>query len=264
MAYNAFGGFPSRFQSLDTGDDVNPHRNYKNHVYLVYIHINKINGDVYVGITHHMNPSRRWGSRGNYYGNSVKFIRAIKKYNWDNFEHIVLCRTTKERAIVMEKAMIAHYKRLGKSYNLADGGEGTDCITEQNREAIRKRMNTNHPWKGRHHTLEARAKISEALRKRVMKESTRQKLAEKVWSKMSGIHKFIKPETFERFRQMKSRPVFQLDLEGNIINEFPSVMVAEDSCCNGKRGNHISDVCNGKRKTAHGYKWKYKEERSNT
>ena len=30
---------------------------------------------------------------------------------------------------------------------------------------------------------------------------------------------------------------------------------------NGKKQNHIADVCNGKRKTAYGYKWIYKERR---
>ena len=39
-------------------------------------------------------------------------------------------------------------------------------------------------------------------------------------------------------------------------NEFPSATEAERLL--GVKGKHISCCCNGKRKTAYGYKWSYK------
>lgn len=229
--------------------------------YIVYMHINKLNGNVYVGITHYSNPNKRWGYSGQKYNHSTKFLNAIRKYGWQNFDHIVLCRTTKDRAIVMEKTLIFHYKRLGISYNLADGGEGTECITDKNRKVISERMRNNHPMKGKHHTPEAKALISEAGRHRVMKETTRQKLSEKVWNSMSNIHTFVTPEGRKRISEKLSMPVLQLDLSGNILREFPSTIEADKYINNGKRQNHIADVCNGKRKSAHGYVWAYKQER---
>lgn len=48
--------------------------------------------------------------------------RAILKYGWNNFEHIILCKTSKDRAIVLEQYLIRHYKRKGLSYNISNGG----------------------------------------------------------------------------------------------------------------------------------------------
>lgn len=55
----------------------------------------------------------------------------------------------------------------------------------------------------------------------------------------------------------KPKSVVQLDLDGNIINEFQSVGKA--SQITGITRDNISRVCNGIRNTAGGYKWKYKK-----
>jgi group I intron endonuclease len=275
MAYNAIGGFPAQQHSttrtdwvgkckdkvLETKEIKDIHRKHENHVFLVYLHINKINKHVYVGITHHANPNKRWGYSGQLYTHCRKFLNAIKKYGWNNFEHIILCRTNKERAITLERTLIAHYKRLGISYNIADGGEGAQAISRETKELLHKIKSANPPMKGKHHTPEARALIAEAGKNRVMKESTRKLLQEKVWSKMKGVHREISEEARKKMSKSRSFPVLQLDLEGNVIREFKSTIEADKFFSNGKRQNHIADVCNGKRNTAHGYKWAYKEER---
>ena len=280
MAYNAIGGFPPQQLSfnkkredwlgkcknpnLGTEELSDPHRKYDNHVFLVYMHINKINGKVYVGITHHANPNRRWGYSGQKYTHCVKFLNAIKKYGWDNFDHYVICRTDKEKAKAIEITLIAHYKKLGISYNLSDGGDGAESITEANRKAISERMQKNHPMKGKHHTPEARAKISEANRKRVYTEEQKEQLrkaGELGRKKMKDRGWKRSEESIKKQVEKISKPVLQLDLSGNILREFPSTRVADEYMNHGKRCNHIADVCNGKRQTANGYRWKYKEER---
>lgn len=54
-----------------------------------------------------------------------------------------------------------------------------------------------------------------------------------------------------------SKAVLQFTLDDIFVKEYPSTMqVARElgfSC------GHICECCKGKRKTAHGYKWKYKE-----
>lgn len=248
---------------LETNEFSDPHRQYNNHVYLVYMHVNKINGKVYVGITHHVNPNKRWGYSGQHYNHCNKFVNAINKYGWNNFEHIILCRTNKDKAIVLERTLIAHYKRLGISYNLADGGEGTECITEENRKKLSERMRTNHPMKGKHHTTETRAKISEAGKRRVYTEEQRRQIArvgELGRETMKKRGYWIPEEGIKRIIEKNSKPVLQLDLDGNVIAEFASATIADKSFSNGK-GHHIGSVCNGKRNTAYGFKWRYKEER---
>ena len=68
---------------------------------------------------------------------------------------------------------------------------------------------------------------------------------------------YIPPHS-QRITKPVKRPVQQIDIaSGQIINTFESIAEANKSLHTQGRG-HISDVCTGKRKTAHGYKWKYK------
>lgn len=55
----------------------------------------------------------------------------------------------------------------------------------------------------------------------------------------------------------KSKTVLQYDLQDNLIKEFPSIMQAHREL--GFSQGNINKCCKGKRKTAYGYKWKYKE-----
>lgn len=52
-----------------------------------------------------------------------------------------------------------------------------------------------------------------------------------------------------------NKPVIQLDLLGNVVTEFPSILAAEAKF--GKRSN-IHSVCKGKRTLCFGFKWRYK------
>ena len=86
--------------------------------YIVYLHINKINGKVYVGITHHVeNPNRRWINGKGYRTTSI-IHKAIVKYGWNNFKHIIFCKTSKEKACLLEQTLIRLYKDKNKSYNI--------------------------------------------------------------------------------------------------------------------------------------------------
>ena len=54
------------------------------------------------------------------------------------------------------------------------------------------------------------------------------------------------------------KKINQYDLQGNFIRSYESVFEAKK--LNSKSsGTHISEVCNGKRKSAYGYIWKYFE-----
>jgi len=57
--------------------------------YYIYMHKNKINGKIYIGCTTQKDIRDRW-KNGKAYKTCTYFNRAIKKYGWDNFEHIIL------------------------------------------------------------------------------------------------------------------------------------------------------------------------------
>lgn len=92
-------------------------------MWTLYKHVSP-SGGVYVGIT--SNLQRRWVASGYYYLQSdTVFARAIRKYRWDAFEHVVIADSlTESDAKSLETELISVYKLLGISYNMTDGGDG--------------------------------------------------------------------------------------------------------------------------------------------
>ena len=89
----------------------------------VYVHINKINGKKYVGITS-VKPKYRWG-KGSGYKNQPKFYNAIQKYGWNNFEHIIVASNlTQEEANNFEILLIEKLNSINFGYNVSNGGKG--------------------------------------------------------------------------------------------------------------------------------------------
>lgn len=91
--------------------------------YCVYVHINKKNRKLYIGITN--NIKNRWKKLS--YKECKHFYNALEKYGWDCFEHIVLIdNIQKELAYECEKYIIQKYNTTNSlyGYNLAKGGTG--------------------------------------------------------------------------------------------------------------------------------------------
>lgn len=113
--------------------------------YVVYAHINKINGKKYIGITAD-DPPKRWAN-GSGYRRNKHFNDAIKKYGWDNFHHLIIVSGLDEsEACEIERAMIRRHKSNDKrfGYNITDGGEHF-----QHSDESKKLMNARRKGKGR-------------------------------------------------------------------------------------------------------------------
>lgn len=115
----------------------------------VYIHISPSN-KAYVGITHHQNPQLRWGKGGCYYSKRTVFYSAIKKYGWNNFDHIILSYNCSEKAAkILEKILIAYYKSIDMSYNMTIGGDGYNLGKESSTKKYHteqsKKYREKHP-----------------------------------------------------------------------------------------------------------------------
>ncbi len=96
--------------------------------YIVYMHKNKFNGKEYIGITC-QRFKYRCGKNGNNYEECPRFWRAIQKYGWDNFEHIILLSgLTKEEACKKEIELIEKHQTRNEQfgYNLSKGGDMPD------------------------------------------------------------------------------------------------------------------------------------------
>ena len=230
----------------------------------VYIHISP-SQKCYVGITGR-NPQERWGNGGYGYRNQP-FFRAIEKYGWDNFQHIIVASgLTEEQAKTKEKDLIA---QLGSNqnrngYNMTVGGDGIVGV---------RRFGSENPFYGKQHTDEAKQKMSLAHQKMIGEsnpfygkhhsESTKARLSALKKGKMCGkdnhnFGKHLSQERIEQIRAQKSRPVCQFDLNMNYVREYPSTKEAE--LATGINHSLICRVCRGKMKAIRETKWLYKED----
>lgn len=199
-----------------------------NDTYCVYMHTNKINSKKYVGQTC-QKPEERW-RQGKGYKKCVYFYKAIKKYGWDGFEHeIIASNLTKEEADNFEKLLIDKLDLTNdkNGYNLMTGGGSgrpSEVVREKKRRtAIEKYKNPeNTPMYGKHHTEEARRKISEHNR-----------------CKYSP----------------NSKPVNQYDKEWNLIKTWDCAMQVEREL--GIDHSNISKCCRGKYEFLGGFRWKH-------
>lgn len=128
-------------------------------MFTVYIHRNKINNKAYIGQTCQV-PERRW-ERGLHYVCSTHFYRAIQKYGWDNFEHIIFATNlTQKQANDMEKLLIAFFNTTNQKYgyNLRSGGENSK-LSEETKKKIKEKISQNPPFLGKRHSEETLKKM---------------------------------------------------------------------------------------------------------
>lgn len=183
------------------------------------------NGKKYVGATC-KEPESRW-KRGTSYWNNKQFHNDIKKFGWENIEHIILNRNlTKEEAKKQERNFIKLYKtnNFEYGYNRSVGGEIGIIPSEETKIKI-SIANT-----GKKRSKETKIKLSEARKG--------------------------KPESYKSILAKQKR-VNQFDLNGKFIKEYESIKIALIE--NGWRSKSglITEVCKGKKKSAFGYKWEH-------
>lgn len=207
-------------------------------MYCVYKHTCP-NGKVYIGLTKD-NPIKRWAN-GKGYKHNVYFTNAILKYGWDNIRHeIVFDGLTKTEAEEIEVELIKKYNSNNNKYgyNLSKGGEfgrfGCCCSEENKRKLSETRKGKNNPMFNHIYTLEERQRRSKAM-----------KQAYTIYPKMRRLGK----------DNVRSKRVAQYTLDGELVCIY-------DACEEAARITNIDQssivrVCNGIRKTAGNYKWKY-------
>ena len=91
--------------------------------YTIYIHQNRVNGKMYCGQTC-QDPKKRFKG-GSGYSDCPRFYNAIKKYGWDNFNHILLFEhLSDEMANIIETEIIKKYDLTNDEfgYNIDEGG----------------------------------------------------------------------------------------------------------------------------------------------
>ncbi len=219
-------------------------------MYTVYKHINKLNGKVYIGQTA-LTVERRWRN-GKGYKIGI-FRKAIEKYGWDNFEHIIIKEgLTKEEANLLESSLIKEYKELGISYNITDGGEG--ALGYKHTEETRKKMSLRNS--GKRVPEHVKVMVSARFKDTPLTDEHKIKISIALKGKAKSEEAKLKMKLNHNYHDLVE--IIKCDKEGNIICIYPSI--ADASRDTGVLQTHISRCARGKRKSAGGFKWMYRNE----
>lgn len=227
-------------------------------------------------------PSKRFRNGKGYYKQPY-FYRAILKYGWDGFEHIIIQDgLSKEEAEKLEIELIKEYKTNIKQfgYNIENGGNCVGKVSDETRKKISvSHIGHNNPFYGRKHSKETKLILSKYSKGRKMSEESKillSKVRTGVKVPRDIVYKSIKnrrnyvgennpnygnkrTEEYKIDNMMKQpnrKQVLQIDIEtNNILNSYNSIR--EASKITNIDNSSIGRVCNGISKTAGGYTWKY-------
>ena len=239
--------------------------------YCVYKHTSP-SEKVYIGITK-QTPDGRW-KKGLGYQSSPHFWSAIQKYGWDNIKHeIVFEGLSEEKACEKERELILKHNATDPlyGYNQKTGGELGSQLNEEARKKQSescKRFYENNPDvckriseknKGYRHTEEAKLKMSLAAKNRhcALTDEWKANIGKANKQRLLEDEDLYK-STVDRCREngaKASKPVEQLDLDGNVIARFQNAHEAERKT--GLRNANIGRCCRGISKSCGGYKWQY-------
>ena len=212
----------------------------------IYKITNDINDKIYIGKTafqiekrfkEHCQDSQR------YYENRPLY-NAMNKYGIEHFKIEEIEQCNDEQSNEREQYWIKYYDSYNNGYNATLGGEGT---FQFNHELILDRLKY-YPYPC---DIAKEFNCSVDLVKKIAREN----------------NITIKNKINEELRNKTKKSIKQYSKNGSYIQTFEAVADAarwiyENNLCNtlssGVRG-HISEVANGKRKSAYGYIWKYEE-----
>lgn len=247
----------------------------------IYKITNLINNKIYVGSTKFFNIRKtehysrlRLNSHCN-----IKLQRSFNKYGEQNFKFEILETCIESNLIFREQFYIDTLKpefnicKIAGRLSIPRTDDWNRKISESNmgKKASKEtrlkqsliKLGKPPSNKGIKHSEITKQKIKDSISKinRVAwnkglpcREETKLKISFKIKGRVQSIEE--KNKRSESLIGKKNKAVICLDLEGNIINEFPSITIAiKNTNIKG-----IANVLTGLSKTSGGYNWKYKNE----
>lgn len=253
--------------------------------YKVYMHVSP-SGKKYVGIT--CQPvCQRWRN-GKGYARNEHFYRAIKKYGWNSFKHIILHDgLSEEAACKIEKELVEKLNLTNpkNGYNLHTGGLH-HTISEETREKISKSRKgiaagAKNPFYEKHHTEETLEKIRKPIEcydldgNYITTYKSLLDAAADVSGDCSIIAKSCKKKNTQCYgfqwkyeggnKNISSykrtahnrRAVNQYTLDGIFIRQYESLQDAGKEYGSKNSDKTIGQCCFGRQKMAYGFLWEY-------
>lgn len=205
----------------------------------IYKITNKVNQKIYIGKTS-KTVAERWNEHLMQY-NCIRnekrpLYSAMRKYGVENFIIDIVEECSYEIENEREIYWIAYYNSYHNGYNATHGGDGKQYIDYS---LVLQLWNEGYF-------------ISEIAKFTNCSEWSISNFLER-----NGI---LSQERLQRSTNKKMRCVEMIDRNTDeILRIFNSIAEANRFLGIKSNDSHISVVCQGKRKTSHGYKWKYHE-----
>lgn len=233
----------------------------------IYKYENKINHKVYIGQTTDL-VNRKSSHRYKATFEKNKFYNAVRKYGWDNFDFDIVAQVEENDLAqltttldTLEVEFIEKYDSFYNGYNSTTGGHsyrGKE-VSEEFREYCRNRI----------YSEETKKKMSIATHNKVVSESTREKLRQNaIRNNFSKYRKLTTEKRNKGIREALGKPVLQIDKDGIIVNEFPTVkdaalfvntFLAQDKKLSGiEHGIHRHCTNQTKKRFYYGFEWEFK------
>ena len=222
--------------------------------YKVYMHKNKVNGKVYIGQTS-QSLNRRWNN-GKGYASCKFFNRAIEKYGWDNFEHLLLNdNLSKDEADKLEKLYIQKYEcyKPECGYNVSLGGSGLSGATKY-KDIYKYTLDG--------YFVKYYKDIAEILEENPDYSSHSIRDAyDKKYSQAYGFQwRNYYKERIEDVKEHKAnigntKMVYQYDLNGIFLRKYTDIKEASEATGFSRSG--ISKACNKHQNAFEGYQWSF-------
>ena len=181
---------------------------------------------------------------------SVRLFYHRKKFGND-ITYFYLDEVSDSEWKFWEKHYISLFRSWGfKLENKNDGGGGSTSYSDEIKQKISQSKT------GMKYNLTEEGKINKSILLKGLKRS--EKTKQKISKAKKGHECYKNPERNQKIRKNNSnnKPIYQYDLQGNLLNEFQSAQEAGRHL--GKSGNSIADCAAGRQKTAYGFIWEYK------
>jgi group I intron endonuclease len=237
-------------------------------------------GKIYIGQS--VNIENRWliyEKYSNNYKSQRKLYNSIQKYSWENHKKEVIEECSEDQLLKQETYWKTYYKVLEiPSLCCRIDGKGGKNSKETNEKIKQYKINNPISQEGKNKISQGNINkfYSEDSKKKISKSKKGHKCYQnQKWKdnislafQNMSIEKHInrsnkisektkgKPKPKD-FSKKISKPIFQYDLVGNFIKEWPSIKEAE-LYFYGKSNNSIGACCKGKTKYVKNFKWEYK------
>lgn len=254
------------------------------HLWKVYVHVSKLDGRMYCGITS-QTLIDRW-EYGNGYKGCIHFNNAIKKYGWDSFDHIVLMPAgTKAEAEELEETIIrcCHLQDERYGFNISDGGYSGTGISEEGKARLHDAFYRSAS------PMAKKLVMFDYDGKRIKTFGCLTDCADFLGIKIASLYNYIKPgskpfrkkyfiryyedvhdvetlpdhkELIDKYQyRLYAKKVNQYSLDGKFIKTYKSIISASEET--GTMRSEISSVAsaasknNYGKKSAGGFQWRY-------